>query len=121
MKTINVTSKTTMNVPPVFTMKELQKANPSVKENTLYQRVKVLLSEDSPIIVVEGDVKRTKKKGRTELVYKLVDASDDNKLINQCRSQGRSVTVAKIDAPTDTVNPEPSVVVDDVAPVAAQQ
>lgn len=120
MKTINVTSKTTMHVPSVFTMKELQKANPSVKENTLYQRVKVLLSEDSPIIVVEGDVKRTKKKGRTELVYKLVDAKDDNKLIDQCRSQGRSVTVAKIDAPTDVAPVTDASASTESAPVVAQ-
>ena len=106
MKTINVTSKTTMNIPSAFTMKELQKANPHVKTNTLYQRVKVLLSEDSPMIVVEGEVKRGTKKGRTEIIYKLVDASDDSNLVRQCRSQGRSVTVAKVEAPTDVVEQE---------------
>lgn len=106
MKTINVTSKTTMKVPSVFTMKELQKANPNVKTNTLYQRVKVLLNESPSIIVVEGEVKRTKVKGRTEMIYKLVDASDDSNLVVQCRSQGRSVTVAKVETPTDVVEAE---------------
>lgn len=93
MKTVNVTSKTTMNLPDTFTMKELAKFNPSVKAPTLYQRIQKLKKDG--VIVEMGDVKRpTSKekgitKGRTEVVYSTKDANPNNNLIRQAKAQGR--------------------------------
>jgi hypothetical protein len=129
MHTIAITKNKSMNVPASFTLKELMKANPDVKYNTLYQRLQVLVKEGALELV--GDVKRPEpvaklnedgtpvldkkgepvmekknKKGRTEIVYKLPGTSDKSNLIRQVAKQGRqgkvttNVPVASVDAST---------------------
>ncbi len=93
MKTINVTKNRTMKLPDTFTMKELQKANPDVKVQTLYQRVQALKKEG--VIVERGEVKRATSKekgitkGRTEIVYSTPEANEGHNLIRQAKAQGR--------------------------------
>ena len=97
MKTLQVTSKKTMDVPDVFTMLDLRKSNPTVTSpNTLYQRVKSLLvkGDTSPIYLV-GEIKlikgskngvETTGRGRSELVYAIKGTSEDHPLIQSVRA-----------------------------------
>jgi hypothetical protein len=97
MKIVNVTKTKTIRLPSAFTMKELIAENPDVKKNTLYQRIQSFIRKGEHIKVV-GDVKRGVKvegekspirtRGRTEIAYALLDASDGNNLIRQVKAQG---------------------------------
>jgi DNA-binding HxlR family transcriptional regulator len=86
MKTVNVTKNRTMKLPDTFTMKELQRANPEVKSQTLYQRVQALKKEGA--IVERGEVKRvtskekgiTKKREKNQLSLKKVTLLDVQKI-----------------------------------------
>jgi hypothetical protein len=129
MKIVNVTKNKTIRLPNAFTMKELMVENPGVSKNTLYQRIQSMLREgDASPIKVVGDVKRGVKvdggkpvltRGRTEIAYALVDASDGNNLIRQVKAQGvaklkkqnekQGVTVAKIGDTSSNTDTEANV------------
>lgn len=108
MKTVNITSKTTMNVPSNFTMKELFEANKaSFPEGTtlekayptLNARVKSLIKKGE--LVIATSVKTVEGRGRVAIVYALPTASlnpkDKNSPISVAKKQGREVKVEKID------------------------
>lgn len=108
MKTVNITSKTTMNVPSNFTMKELFEANKaSFPEGTtlekayptLNARVKSLIKKGE--LVIATSVKTVEGRGRVAIVYALPTASlnpkDKNSPISVAKKQGREVKVEKVD------------------------
>lgn len=110
MKTIAVTSKTSMNVPARFTMAELIAANPGVKYPTLNARIDKLVKSGDLLEV--ATVKTGTGRGRAALVYALKDASltpkDKNDPLYQAKKQGRYVPIVSV-----TVTDTPT-----VAPVA---
>lgn len=112
MKTIAITSKTSMNVPARFTMAELITANPGVKYPTLNARVDKLVKSGELLEV--ATVKTGTGRGRAALVYALKDASlspkDKNDPLYQAKKQGRLIPIVSV-----TVTETPA-----VAPVVAE-
>lgn len=107
MKTINVTSKTSMNVPSRFTMKELYDANKASFPETSYEkayptlnaRVKSLMKKGE--IVEASSLKTVEGRGRVAIVYALKDASlnpkDKSDPLYIAKKQGRETLVQKVD------------------------
>jgi len=105
MKTIAITSKTSMNVPTTaFTMKQLQAANPDVKYPTLNARL-IQLTKSGEIIE-KGSIKTDTGRGRAALLYAVPEASDQSNIVRQAKKQGRLipvVSVKSVDPVVDTV------------------
>ena len=113
MKIVNVTSKTTMNVPARFTMKELYEANVDAFPNIPYEKAYPTLNARVDRMVKKGEleeiasVKRQAGRGRVAIVYALPDASmnpkDKNDPLYIAKKQGRYVPVVKVTSTeTDT-------------------
>lgn len=107
MKSVKVTSKTSMNLPASFTMKQLQDANPGVKYPTLNARIDKMVKNGEVLEVTS--VKTGTGRGRAALVYALPDASttskDKSNPIYQAKKQGRYVPVASVKAPETVTVP----------------
>lgn len=126
MKTLAITSKTSMNVPARFTMAELEAANPGVKYPTLNARVDKLVKSGDLLEV--ATVKTGTGRGRAALVYALKDASlnpkDKSDPLYQAKKQGRFVPVVTVattvPATAETVT-VPVEVVADTTPAAVTE
>jgi hypothetical protein len=139
MKTIAITSKTSMIVPARFTMKELKAANDTdtvkVGYPTLNARVDKLVKSGE--IIEVATVKTSSGRGRAEIVYALKDASlnpkDKTDPLYLAKKQGRLIPVASVTVsdgvapavpaetvtvPVEVVQTAAETVVDEVVPSA---